>query len=83
MTRLANIHPGEVLSAEFLKPSGMTVSRLAANTGIEQNHIEQIIAGTRDITEDTAIRLGSCLSMNPRFWFNLQTMYDLEEEARR
>ncbi len=81
MARLNNIHPGEVLSEEFLIPLGITPYRLAQAIGVQQSRIGQIIAGTRGISADTAIRLGRYFSVTPQFWLNLQTMYDLEAEA--
>ena len=39
MERLANIHPGEVLSEEFLKPIEITAYRLSKDTEIPQTRI--------------------------------------------
>jgi addiction module HigA family antidote len=43
MARLPNIHPGEILLEEFLKPMGVTAYRLAKETGVPQTRISQII----------------------------------------
>ena len=40
--------------------------------------IDEICAGERAITADTAVRLGLAFGMEPQFWLNLQTQYDLE-----
>lgn len=34
--------------------------------------------GQRAITADTALRLGGYFGMDPQFWLNLQTRYELE-----
>jgi len=53
MNRMTNIHPGEILQEEFLKPMGITAYRLAKETGIPQTRIGEIIKGTRSITAAT------------------------------
>lgn len=80
MERLANIHPGEILEEEFLKPLGITPYRLAKATGIQQTRVSEIIKGTRGVSADTAIRLGRFFHTTPQFWLNLQAMYELEAE---
>lgn len=77
--KLPNIHPGEVLLEEFLKPLGLTQYRLAHSIGVQETRVSEIIHGKRAVTADTAIRLGRFFSMTPQFWLNLQTRYDLEE----
>ena len=54
---LPNIHPGEVLSEEFLIPMNISAYRLAKELDIPQTRISEIIKGRRSITADTAIRL--------------------------
>ena len=80
MDRLANIHPGEVLLEEFLKPLEITAYRLSKDTGIPQTRISQIIKGKRRITADTALRLSSYFGNSAKFWLGLQDDYDIEEE---
>jgi addiction module HigA family antidote len=77
------VHPGEVLRLEFLEPLGITPYRLAADIGVQQTRIGQILQCRRAITVDTAIRLGRYLSTSPQFWLNLQQMYDLENEESK
>ncbi len=83
MRHLKNIHPGEVLKEEFLDPMGITVYRIAKETGLSQTRIGQIIRGERGITAETALKIGKFLGTGPEFWMNLQTLYDLEEVARQ
>ncbi len=80
MKRLLNIHPGEVLSEEFLKPMELTAYRLAKDTEIPQTRISQIIKGKRRITADTALRLSSYFGNTAKFWLGMQDDYDIEEE---
>ncbi len=80
--RLPNIHPGEVLLEEFLKPFGISAYRLAQDTRVPQTRISEIIHGKRRITADTAIRLSKYLGTSAEFWIGLQTDFDLEESRR-
>ena len=79
MARLLNIHPGEVLLEEFLKPMGITAYRLAKETGVAQTRISQIIKGKRGLSAETALRLGKFFGVSAEFWLGLQNDFDLEE----
>jgi len=80
MERLANIHPGEILIEEFLKPLEITAYRISKDTEIPQTRISQIIKGKRRITADTALRLSSYFGNSAKFWLGLQDDYDIEKE---
>jgi antitoxin HigA-1 len=70
-------HPGEVLREEYLVPLGMSARALAKALGVPANRITEIMRGDRDISADTAIRLGRYFGTDPRFWLNLQAAHDL------
>ncbi len=80
MARLNNIHPGEVLSEEFLKPLSISSYRLSKDIGIPQTRISAILKGQRRITADTALRLSIYFGNSAKFWLGLQDDFDLEEE---
>ena len=77
--KLPNIHPGEVLLEEFLKPFGVSAYRLAQDTKMPQTRVSEIIHGRRRITADTALRLSKYFGTSAEFWIGLQTDFDLEE----
>jgi len=81
MTKLKNIHPGEVLSEEFLMPFGISAYKLAKDIGIPQTRVSEILKGNRRITADTALRLSKYFGNSAKFWLGLQDDYDLEEEV--
>ena len=81
-TIIDNIHPGEILSEEFLIPMNITAYRLSKELNIPQTRISEIIHGKRAITADTAIRLSCFFGTSPEFWMNLQMLYELEETKR-
>jgi antitoxin HigA-1 len=76
--KLAPVHPGSVLLADFIEPMGITRYRVAKAIGVQQRRIDEICAGERGITADTAVRLGLALGIEPQFWLNLQAQYDIE-----
>ena len=82
MERLPNIHPGEVLLEEFLKPMNISAYRLSKDIGIPQTRTSEIIRGPRRITADTALRLSYYFGNSAKFWLGLQNDYDIEEEKR-
>ncbi|MCY7363302.1 MAG: HigA family addiction module antidote protein [Ignavibacteria bacterium] len=80
METLKNIHPGEILKEEFLKPLGITAYRLSKETFIPQTRIGEILKENRRITADTALRLSKYFGTSAKFWLGLQDDFDLEEE---
>jgi addiction module HigA family antidote len=75
-------HPGEILSEEFLKPYGLSARAVADAIGVPGNRISDIVRGRRDVTADTAIRLGKFFGTSARFWLNLQDAHDLSKAER-
>ena len=80
MERLKNIHPGEILTKEFLIPLNISAYRLSKDIEIPQTRISQIVKGKRSITADTALRFSIYFGTTPAFWLGLQNDCDLEEE---
>ena len=80
---LDEIHPGEILLEEFMKPMGITARQLAADMDVPPSRISDIVNGARPITADTALRLGLFFSMEPRYWLNLQMDYDMRVVTRQ
>jgi antitoxin HigA-1 len=71
------IHPGEILADE-LEEINLTAKRLADLIEVPANRLYQILAGRRNVTADTALRLGQYFGMSPDFWMNLQSAYELD-----
>ena len=70
------VHPGEILEDELLE-RGVSPAALAREIDVPPNRVGQIIAGKRSVTGDTALRLGHWLGVDPQFWLNLQSQFDL------
>ena len=76
------IHPGEILRDE-LTEIGIKGTELSRQIKVPENRIPQIIAGKRNITADTALRLGKWFGTTPAFWLNLQNSYELRKASRK
>src|SRR4051794_20867559 len=72
-------YPGEILREEYLLLLGLSARALAKVLGFPANRLTEIMRGTRDVSADTAIRLGRYFGTDPRFWLNLQAAHDLSK----
>ena len=79
---LAPVHPGEVLMKDFIGAMGIARYKVAKLAGVQQRRIDEICAGNRSITGDTALRLARLFGTGAAFWINLQAQYDLETTYR-
>ena len=79
---LDEIHPCEILLEDFMKPMGISARQLAADIAVSPSRISDLVHGKQPITADTALRLGLFFSMEPRFWLNLQSEYDMRIATR-
>jgi addiction module HigA family antidote len=78
--KLAPIHPGEILLNDFLEPMGISQYRVAQDISVPPRRINEIVHGTRRITADTALRLSRYFGTTERFWLNLQSRFDMEQQ---
>lgn len=83
METLPNIHPGEVLLEEFLKPMNISQNKLGRDISVSPRRINEIVLAKRSISADTALRLGRYFNVSERFWLGLQDDYDLEEARKK
>ena len=78
MLRLFNVHPGEVLAEEYMKPFGIRACDLARAMDVDSRTIREIVKGKRSVTPEIALGLADVLGTTGRFWLGLQCDYDLE-----
>lgn len=76
--RLPAVHPGEVLSEDFMKPHGLTAYRVAKEIGVPALRINQIIKRKRGVSADTALRLARYFGTSAEVWVRMQGRYELE-----
>lgn len=79
---LEEIHPGEILLEDFMKPMGISARQIAADIDVSPSRISERVNGQRPITADSAIRFGLFFGMEPRFWLNLHSEYDIRVADR-
>jgi addiction module HigA family antidote len=78
--KLPNIHPGEILSEEFLKPLKLSAYQLAREAEMPHTRILSIVKRKGRVTADTALRLSKFFGTTPDFWLGLQAEYDIRKE---
>ena len=76
--KLVPVHPGEILSEEFLKPMDLSQNRLALALGVPARRINEIVLGKRGISADTALRLSAYFGNSADFWLGIQMDFDLD-----
>ena len=76
--KLQPVHPGEILSEDYLKPLSLSMNRLALDLRVPVTRIAELVHGRRAITPDTALRLARYFNTTPAFWLNLQSKFDLD-----
>ena len=64
---LPPIHPGEILSEEFLLPMGISQYKLAKSIGVDPRRIHAIVHGDRSITAETALLLSPFFGNSAKF----------------
>jgi addiction module HigA family antidote len=82
-SKLAPVHPGEILREEFMQPLGLSQTRLGRDLGVSPRRINEIVHGKRSITADTALRLSRYFGTSAEFWLGLQADHDLDVASDR
>ena len=76
------VHPGAILKEE-LGERGLSANAFALRLRVPPQRIQEIVAGRRGISPDTALRLEASLGTPARLWLDMQTAYDLfQAEAK-
>ena len=70
------VHPGRILKDE-IEARGLSANALALALRTPSGRITDILNGKRGVSPETALRLGRYFGNSARFWFNLQTAYEL------
>lgn len=79
--QLPPIHPGEILKDE-LEALGLSARRFASHIGVPPNAVTEILKGERRVTAPMALRLAKAFGTDPRYWLNLQTLYETKVAIR-
>lgn len=79
MNRAAEVFPPGEFLREELEARNWTQTELAEIIGRPVRLINEIIAGKKAITPETAIQLGESLGTGPEVWMNLESQYQLSK----
>lgn len=69
-------HPGEIVQ-ENMDALGWDVETFANRLGIDEALLRSIINANHPITADVSIRLAKLFNVDPRFYMNMQSAYDI------
>ena len=72
------VHPGVVLKEE-LEARGLSANAFALKLRVPPQRIQEIVAGKRAITPETALRIGTALRTGARLWLAMQQAHDLHK----
>lgn len=78
-----NIHPGEILLEEFIKPLNLNPNQLAHLLDVPAPRINDVVLQKRGITADTALRLSHYFGTTAKFWMNLQDSYEIRKISKQ
>lgn len=70
---------GEILTEEFMEPTGLTQGALAKAMGVQRKHVNELCGNRRNVTAATALILARVFGNSPDFWLNVQRRNDLWE----
>ena len=72
------VHPGLILKEE-LAARGLSAAAFALKLRVAPQRVQEIVAGKRAITPETALRIGRALGTGARLWLAMQQAYDLRK----
>jgi addiction module HigA family antidote len=72
------VHPGTILKEE-LEARGISANAFALKLRVPPQRIQEIVAGKRAISPETALRIGRSLGTGARLWLAMQQAYDLRQ----
>ena len=77
-TKLAPMHPGEILREEFMTPLGLSINALARALHAPPSHLSGIVNLKRGISAAMALRLARYFGTSAELWLGLQMDYELD-----
>ena len=70
------VHPGRILKDE-LEARGLSAAAFGLRLRVPPQRIQEIVAGRRAISPETALRIGRALGTGARIWLAMQQAHDL------
>jgi addiction module HigA family antidote len=76
-TKRKPVTVGEMLTAEFMEPMGISQIELSERSGLPRKHVNELCRDRRAVTADTALILARVFGNSADFWLNTQRRTDL------
>lgn len=70
-------HPGEFISATYLKPFKISSRKLATHLNVSPSTASRLLAGDSDVSPEMALKLSAVLGRTPESWLAMQDNFDL------
>jgi len=77
ITKRQPVSVGEMITAEFIEPLGITQGQLAEAMGVSRKTVNELCTDRRSVTVDTALMLATVFGNTADFWLNLQQRNDV------
>ncbi len=77
-TKLAPVHPGEILREDFMEPLHLSINALSRALRVPPNSISGIVNEKRGLSARMALRLARYFGTSPDLWLGLQMDYELD-----
>ena len=74
---IAPMHPGELIREDLIPALGVFKTELARSLGIFRQTLYDIVNERQPVTAEMAVRFGKLFGNGPRFWINMQRIFDL------
>jgi addiction module HigA family antidote len=76
--KLAPLHPGEILRADFMEPLGLSMNALARALHVPPNHVSGLVNEKRGISARMSLRLARYFGTSAELWLGIQQDYELD-----
>ena len=80
-TRMAPVHPGEILREEFLTPMGLSINALARALRVPPSQVSGIVNEKRGVSTIMALRLARYFGCSAELWLGLQRDFESDASA--
>ncbi len=70
-------HPGEVLNELYIKPLGLSITKVAEALGVSRKTLSELVHGHIGISPEMAMRISLAFRTTPESWLDHQAQYEL------
>lgn len=77
VSEVAPSPPGDLLKLLIENTPGMSLDRVATETGVDDAYVRMVMNGVTRVTAEYAILLGKVFNCEPELWMSFQAAHDL------